>query len=105
MVSEESINNDELALFVTSTLRAIASGVENASSANFGFMVPSKVSFEVAVKATKGAEAGGGFKLQVFSAEGRKTSRDEEVSRITFEVASLDKRPSVPINYGNRGVV
>ena len=101
-MSDEAINNDELALFVTSTLNAIATGVSKASSGHFSFIVPSKISFEVAVKATKGTEAGGGLKLQVFNAEGKKTAHDEEVSRITFDVASNDERPSVPINYGNR---
>lgn len=97
----EQINNDELAAFVTSTLNAIAIGVESASTTNFTFVVPNTVSFEVAVRATKGSEAGGGFKLQVFSAEGKRTAQDEEVSRITFEVSSKDKRTSGPLDYSH----
>ena len=97
MVSDNNINNDELAAFVTSTLIAIANGVEGASTENFKFVVPHTVNFEVAVKATKSAEAGGGLRIQVFSAEGKKASHDEEVSRITFEVRSSEKRSAKPV--------
>ena len=82
----EPINNEELAAFVTSTLNAIASGVRAVVADGYDIELPEKVNFEVAVKATKSAEAGGGLKIQVFTAGARRASEDEEVSRITFEV-------------------
>ena len=107
VVTMEPINNDELAAFVTSTLNAIAIGVESASTTNFAFVVPNSVSFEVAVRATKGSEAGGGFKLQVFSAEGKRTAQDEEVSRITFEVGVSKQLSKGPLNTSSltKGIV
>ena len=104
-MSNTPINNDELSSFVASTLRAIALGIGAAETEYHTFIVPHEVDFEVAVRATKGSEAGGGLKIQVFSAEGKRTSNDEQVSRITFKVRSHDKRPSLPINYPSRGVV
>ena len=102
MVVSEHIDNDELAAFVTSTLNAIAGGVESASSETKKFSVPQKVSFEIAVTATRGAAAGGGLKLQVFNAEGKASSQNEKVSRVTFEVNTSGKNTGGPINY-NRG--
>jgi hypothetical protein len=101
VVVSENIDNDELAAFVTSSLNAIARGVERATSDTRAFVVPSKVQFEVAVKATKGREAGGGLRIQVFSAEGKASSNDENVSRITFEVQSAQKNTGGSIDYGD----
>ena len=97
MVSEKPINNDELAAFVTSTLNAIAAGATEADSKEHYFSVPTKVNFEVAVTATKSAEGGGGLKIQVFSAEGKKASLNEHISRITFEVHAHRKEAGGPI--------
>lgn len=85
-MTQGAINNEELAAFVTSTLNAIAAGVDAAKAEGYDFELPKSITFEVAVKATHSAEVGGGLKIKVFSAEGRKVSEDEEVSRINFTV-------------------
>ena len=97
MVVSDPINNEELAAFVTSTLNAIAAGVGAATSDTHDFDLPNKIAFEVAVKATKNSEVGGGFKIQVFSAEGKKASHDEAVSKITFEVSTASKNLRGPL--------
>lgn len=85
------IQNEELAAFVTSTLNAIAFGVgESVGLGQMHFDVPKEVEFEVAVTATKSKEAGGGFKIQVFSAEGKAAAEDEHVSRIRFTVGRVN---------------
>ena len=86
----EQPNNEELAAFVTSTLNAIVGGVEAASSRTKDFKAPYKISFEVAVKAIKSKDAGGGFKIQVFSAEVKASSKDEAISKISFDVITHD---------------
>lgn len=96
MVSD-IINNDELAAFVTSKLNAIANGVGAASSETHDFDLPTTIEFEVAVKATKNSEVGGGMRIQVFSAEGKRGSQDEAVSRITFTVATSGKMSRQPM--------
>ena len=98
VVSEVKIDNDELASFVTSTLNAIASGVESASSETKRFSVPARVTFEIAVTATRSTSGGGGLKLQVFNAEGKASKADEQVSRVSFEVAAHGKDFDRPIN-------
>jgi len=97
-VSEQP-NNEELAAFVTSTLNAIVGGVEAASSRTRAFNPPSRISFEVAVKAVKSTEAGGGFKIQVFNAEAKASSKDEAVSKISFEVITHSSKPSAPVQF------
>ena len=85
------IQNEELAAFVTSTLNAIALGVgEAVSLGQMHFDVPKEIEFEVAVTATKSKEAGGGFKIQVFSAEGKAAAQDQHVSRIRFSVGKVN---------------
>lgn len=86
VVIGEKIDNDELAEFVTSTLNGIASGVEAASGGSKNFSVPGKVSFEIAVKAVRSSGGDAGLKLQVFSAEGKISRENEEVSRVSFNV-------------------
>jgi hypothetical protein len=97
MVVSETINNDELAAFVTSTLNAIASGVGAATSDSHEFDIPDQIEFEVAVKATKNSEVGGGLRIQVFSAESKKGSQDEAISKITFAVSTSSKRNRGPM--------
>lgn len=104
-MSENSVNNEELAAFVVSTLNGIAAGVESASSETKSFSVPSSVKFEVAVTATKETELGGGLKLQVFNAAGKNLKQDETVSRVIFEVTTSNKNSGGKINYDTRGIV
>ena len=90
----ELVNNDELAAFVTSTLRAITRGIEEADgqvrkqkmSGYATFSMPNKVSFDIAVTAKRGDEVGGGLKVQVFSIGAKASSEDQTISRISFEV-------------------
>ena len=101
VVTDEPINNTELADFVSSTLNAITTGVEKSVVGSKKYSIPSKVSFEVAVKAVRTAGAGAGLKLQIFSAEGRTEKQDEEVSRVSFVVtsdsATWEPKPSTPV--------
>ncbi|WP_043152685.1 trypco2 family protein [Sphingobium sp. Ant17] len=88
------VDNDELAAFVASTLRAISIGVRTAqpdvlSTDEYGetaFDLPDKVAFDIAVTAKRNEEIGGGLKVQVFSIGGKAANEDQTVSRITFEV-------------------
>jgi hypothetical protein len=102
-MSDEKIDNHELASFVTSTLNAIAGGVESASSDTKRFSVPTKVNFEIAVTATRSSSGGGGLKLQVFNLEGKAAKADEQVSRVSFEVATHNKNTGGRIDYGDEG--
>lgn len=88
----DSINNDELAAFVTSTLNAISVGV--ADAVEFGetkFDIASQIEFEVAVTATKAKEGGGGLKIQVFSADAKLSSENQHISRIKFSIQKVHK--------------
>jgi hypothetical protein len=94
----EPMNNDELSAFVSSTLRAIAAGVDEAaqmSRANkergfSSFEMPDKVAFDVAVTARKSGEKSGGVKIEILrmggGIEGKRSEGHETVSRIQFEV-------------------
>ena len=88
MVTSEKIDNDELTAFVTSTLNAIAGGVEASDSNTRRFKVPDRVSFEIAVKAVRTAGAGASLKLQIFNADIKKSDQNEEMSRVSFDVTS-----------------
>ncbi|MEQ1726323.1 MAG: trypco2 family protein [Sphingopyxis sp.] len=90
----EQPNNDELAAFVTSTLNAIVGGVEGASSKTKRFAAPYKINFEVAVKAVKSKEGGGGLRIQVFNAEAKASSEHEAISKISFEVHTHNMKQS-----------
>ncbi|QPQ55541.1 hypothetical protein IC614_02760 [Allosphingosinicella flava] len=89
-----SVDSDELAAFIASTLRAISVGVKQAHrdvaepqrDGHATFQMPHKVLFDVAVAAKKVDELGGGLKVQVFSASGKRASEDQTVSRISFEI-------------------
>lgn len=98
-----AINNDELTTFVTSTLSAIAAGINDASNHQLAFKLPQTVKFEVAVKATKASETGGGLRLQVFSAEGKPSEADESVGKISFDLSFSDVRPSVSLDTSKLG--
>ena len=105
----ETVDNEELAAFVTATLTAIATGVETASNSatrqtrngHSTFEMPNKVSFDIAVTAKRTTQGGGGLKVQVFSVgggvDGRHASESETVSRISFEVPWHHKS-TAPIN-------
>ncbi|NNC71874.1 MAG: hypothetical protein HKN78_03255 [Sphingomonadaceae bacterium] len=93
-------DSEELAAFVSSTLRAIASGIHEVQddakirSAHgtgvFGFSAPKEVEFDIAVEAKKAGTAKGGFKVQVFSiganAGGEKSAESSSMSRIEFTI-------------------
>ncbi len=97
MVSE--IQNEELAAFVTSTLNAIAYGTTSANQiGNWRFDIPNHVEFEVAVTATRSKEAGGGLRIQVFSADGKVRAENENVSRIRFTVRAVNASHAKPID-------
>jgi hypothetical protein len=112
--SAAAVDNDELSAFVSSTLRAIAAGVDEAARLSkedkekgfSTFEMPNKVAFDVAVTARKSGEKGGGVKIEIFKIggglEGKRTEGHETVSRIQFEVgwkythtAPLN-RPQIP---------
>ena len=93
-----SVDNDELSIFVSSTLRAIAAGVEEAarmsqvesSGGRSSYEMPDKVGFDVAVTAKRSGETSKGLKIEVFKVggglEGERSDGNETVSRIQFEV-------------------
>jgi hypothetical protein len=115
VVSEDKVNNEELTAFVTSTLNAIAEGVEQAAelsrahktSGYSTFEMPETVQFDVAVSARSSGELGGGLKLKVFDvgAEGggKKTSSSETISRIVFEIPWRYTR-TAPMPKPSRGI-
>jgi hypothetical protein len=104
-VSEDLLVENELQIFVTSTLTAIMKGVADAQSTarassahgtgEFGFNPPENVAFDVAVTAKHTGTARGGFKIQVFSvganAGGDVSSEASTVSRIQFNIPTKFK--------------
>ena len=104
--SDQTVENNELQLFVASTLKAIMSGISEAQAdarvgsafgtGEFVFSAPDKVTFDVAVTAKHSGSASGGFKIQVFSiganAGGDVSSEASTVSRIQFAVPTRFKR-------------
>jgi hypothetical protein len=104
-----AVDNDELTAFVTSTLRAIAAGIAEASTASLqreqrghsSYEMPSKIAFDIAVTAKRSSESGKGLKVEVFSIggdlSGKNVNHSETVSRITFEVPWSYKN-TAPIN-------
>ena len=104
-----AVDNDELTAFVTSTLRAIAAGIVEASGASLqreqrgysSYEMPNKIAFDIAVTAKRSSESGKGLKVEVFSIggdlSGKNASQSETVSRITFEVPWSYKN-TAPIN-------
>ena len=106
MHDENEVGDNELQVFITSTLTAIMSGIADAqpnarvSSAfgtgEFAFSAPDSVAFDVAVTAKHAGSARGGFKIQVFSiganAGGDVSSEASTVSRIQFTIPTKFKR-------------
>ncbi|RXR29495.1 trypco2 family protein [Sphingobium fluviale] len=105
MTEESEVGENELQLFVTSTLTAIMKGVADAQSSarassahgtgEFGFNPPDSVTFDVAVTAKHTGTARGGFKIQVFSiganAGGDTSSEASTISRIQFNIPTRYK--------------
>jgi hypothetical protein len=92
------MDNDELSAFVSSPLRAITAGVDEAARISRDdedhgystFEMPKEVAFDVAVTARQSGEKGGGVKIEIFKigggVEGKQTEGHETVSRIQFRV-------------------
>ena len=92
------VDSDELTAFVSSTLRAIAEGVEEAARAtrvdkergHTQFEMPNAIVFDVAVTAKRTGATSKGLKVEVFNVgggiDGKKAAEHETVSRIRFEV-------------------
>jgi hypothetical protein len=115
----EEVNSDELSIFVSSTLKAIASGVADAqktqiSSAHntgtFGFSSPKDIEFDVAVSAKQTGTGGAGLKVAVFgigaNAGGQLASENATISRIRFSIPTNFKEhpkaaPSIPSTRGD----
>ena len=102
------VEDNELRVFVASTLEAIMAGISDAQpsararsahgTGTYGFSAPKEVVFDVAVTAKRTGSRRGGFKVQVFSmganAEGDVGSENSTVSRVQFTIPSkfkLDK--------------
>ena len=113
-MSEEA-NTEELSVFVTSTLRAIAVGIIDAQGTQIpsahgsgvsGFTAPKEVEFDIAVSAKKTGTANGGFKVAVFgigaNAGGEEGNESSTVSRIRFVVPTNFKSKDAgrSIDYG-----
>jgi hypothetical protein len=105
--SVEQSDNDELSLFIASTLAAIIAGTEKAkaevgqmSSAHgtgiWAFGPPTEVGFDIAVTAKRTGSVNGGFKLEVFSvgvnAGAKAADEDSTVSRISFKIPNHYKK-------------
>lgn len=98
-------DSDELTAFVESTLKAIATGIQNAqdtriSSAHgtgvFAYAAPKDIEFDIAVSAKRTGSAGAGLKVAVFgigaNAKGDMSAESSSVSRIKFSVPTSFKR-------------
>lgn len=101
----EDANSDELSAFVSSTLKAIATGVVEAQPIKMrsahdtgvsGYTAPREIEFDIAVSAKRTGSGGGGLKVTVFgigaNAEGTIASEASTVSRIRFSVPTQYKR-------------
>jgi hypothetical protein len=101
----EKPDSDELAAFVESTLRAIATGIQNAQDAQIssahgtgksGYAAPKDVEFDIAVSAKRTGATGAGLKVAVFgigaNAGGDMSAESSTVSRIRFSVPTNFKR-------------
>ncbi|GEM_PF-2729047 len=97
-------NTDELSAFVSSTLRAIAQGIEDAQdtkigsaheSGESGYTAPKEIEFDIAVSAKKSGTVDGGLKVAVFgigaNAGGSEESESSTVSRIRFKIPTKFK--------------
>jgi hypothetical protein len=101
----EKPDSEELAVFVESTLRAIATGIQNAQDAQIssahgtgksGYAAPRDIEFDIAVSAKRTGSTGAGLKVAVFgigaNAGGDLTAESATVSRIRFAVPTNFKR-------------
>ena len=105
------IEENELRIFVASTLDAIMAGISDAQpsararsahgTGTYGFSAPKEVAFDVAVTVKRSGSKKGGIKVQVFSlganAEADAASENSTVSRVQFTIPSkfkLDKSKS-----------
>ena len=101
----EAADSDELAVFVSSTLLAIAAGIREAQSTKIssahgtgksGYTAPKEVEFDIAVSAKRTGSAGAGLKVAVFgigaNAGGEQGTESSTVSRIKFVVPTSFKR-------------
>ena len=113
----EDANSDELAAFVASTLRAIASGIREAQSTKIasahgtgtsGYAAPKEVEFDIAVSAKTTGSTGAGFKVAVFgigaNVGGDAGRENSNISRIKFSVPTNFKSsvssPAIPTTTG-----
>ena len=107
---------EELAAFVTSTLLAVAQGVQEAQGTQitsahatgvFGFNAPNSIEFDVAVTAKKTGKAEGGIKVSVLgvgaNAGAGKSDENTSVSRIRFVIPTNFKR-TTPLAKPRRAI-
>ena len=105
----DEANAEELSIFVSSTLKAIAIGVASAQATQIasahgtgvsGFSAPKEVEFDVAVSAKQTGTGGGGFKLAVFgigaNVDGQLASESSTISRVRFAVPTNFKEHPKP---------
>ncbi|HEY0044897.1 MAG TPA: trypco2 family protein [Allosphingosinicella sp.] len=102
------VEENELRVFVASTLEAIMAGITDAQpsarvksahgTGTYAFSAPKEVTFDVAVTVKRTGSKSGGFKVQVFSmganAGADAASENSTVTRVQFTVPSkfkLDK--------------
>ena len=114
----DNTDTEELTAFVSSTLKAIAAGIEEAqgtqmSSAHgtgvFAFNAPKEVEFDVAVSAKSTGKSGGGMKVAVFgigaNLDAEEGSENSTVSRIRFSIPTNFKqtKPGKPLDTSKVG--
>jgi hypothetical protein len=100
----EGPDADELSAFVTSTLGAIAAGIEGAQGTLMksphgtgvsGYSAPAQVEFDIAVSAKKSGNTDAGLKVAVFgigaNIGGGEGTESSSVSRIRFTVPTKFK--------------
>jgi len=104
------VEDNELRVFVASTLGAIMGGISDAQpnartkSAHgtgvYGFSAPKDVAFDLAVTVKRNGTKKGGFKVQVWSiganAETDSSSENSTVSRIQFTIPTKLKKTPKP---------
>lgn len=106
-VEEKDLKVDnELQVFVASTLTAIMHGVAEAQAAarissahgsgEYAFSAPEEVAFDIAVNAKRTGSKKGGFKIEVLSvgasAGGEAGTENSTVSRVQFTIPSKFKK-------------
>lgn len=101
----DKADSNELAAFVSSTLKAIAEGIADAQSNQIesahgtgvsGYAAPKEVEFDVAVSAKRTGTSQGCMKVAVFgigaNIGAEDASEDSSISRIRFSVPTNFKR-------------